>query len=101
VAPTRAPLTAAIRALLALDERTYGQSGLYNALYQSDLQLEGVDLNNGQATIRLTGEVQVGGVCDHPRVEAQLEQTALQFSTVDRVEVMVNGTPLDEVLSLR
>jgi hypothetical protein len=41
----------------------------------------------------------LGGVCDSPRVQAQIEQTALQFSTVSEVEVFVNDTPLEEVLS--
>ena len=35
IEPTIAPLTAAINRLLSLDEQYYGESGLYNALYQS------------------------------------------------------------------
>lgn len=41
----------------------------------------------------------LGGVCDAPRLEAQIEQTALQFSTVNEVAVFVNDKPLEEVLS--
>jgi hypothetical protein len=40
----------------------------------------------------------VGGVCDEPRVRAQLEETALQFVTVDSVSIFVNGQPLAEAL---
>jgi hypothetical protein len=101
VEPTPAPLTAALEALLAIDEQHYGQSGLYNALYQSDLQVESVAIQDGTATIRLTGQLQLGGTCDNPRVKAQLTQIALQFSTVDEVDVFINDKPLDEVLSLK
>jgi hypothetical protein len=41
----------------------------------------------------------LGGVCDSPRVQAQLEEIALQFSTVNSVAVFINGEPLDQVLS--
>jgi LysM repeat protein len=93
--PTPAPLTAALEQLFAIDSRTYGQSGLYNALYQSDLAVEGIDIRNGEASINLSGTLRVGGVCDEPRVIAQLEQTALQYSTIDSVSISLNGEPLE------
>lgn len=99
IEPTVAPLTAALNRLLSLDDQYYGQSGLYNALYQSDLTLQGAAVQNGEAIIRLTGELQLGGVCDNPRVQAQLEQTALQYNTVDSVTITLNGEPLESVLS--
>jgi hypothetical protein len=94
IAPTIAPLTAAINYLLGLDEQFYGQSGLYNALYQSDLTLQGINIVDGEAIISLAGNLLLGGTCDEPRVVAQLEQTALQFSTVNRVTILLNGQPL-------
>ncbi|MFP4394775.1 MAG: GerMN domain-containing protein, partial [Anaerolineales bacterium] len=99
IEPTVAPMTAALEKLLAIDTREYGQSGLYNALYQSDLTVEGIDIEDREAIIELSGELVVGGVCDSPRVQAQLQQTALQYSTVDEVSIFINGEPLDEVLS--
>jgi hypothetical protein len=96
---TQAPLRATLERLLAVDETFYGQSGLYNALEDSNLQVQGIDIRNGTAIIHLTGELVIGGACDAPRVQAQLEQTALQFSTVNAVEISVNGTPLEELLS--
>ncbi|MEQ8671577.1 MAG: LysM peptidoglycan-binding domain-containing protein [Aggregatilineales bacterium] len=92
---TQAPLTAALTELLDINSRTYGQSGLYNALYQSDLTLTNVTIQNGEAVINMTGSLTIGGVCDQPRVEAQLRQTALQYSTVDTVTINVNGETLD------
>ena len=98
IEPTVAPLTAGLEELLAIDEEYYGQSGLYNALYRSDLIVEGINIENREAIINLTGELRIGGVCDEPRIQAQLEQTALQFSTVDNVSIFVNGTPLEDIL---
>lgn len=92
---TQAPLTAALTELLDIHSRTYGQSGLYNALYQSDLNISNVTIQNGEAVIDLTGSLAIGGVCDQPRVEAQLRQTALQYSTVDTVTITINGESLD------
>lgn len=94
--PTTMPLTAAIRELLAIEQRSYGESGLYNALFNSDLSIQNISLDDrGRAVVRLQGEMSIGGVCDPPRVEAQLEQTALQFDTVDSVTVFINDAPVE------
>lgn len=95
---TPAPLTAALGELFAIDSRLYGQSGLYNALYQSDLEVVGIDIVNGEAIIDLSGNLRVGGVCDEPRVMGQIEQTALQYSTINSVSITLNGQPLEESL---
>ena len=99
IEPTVAPLTAALEQLLSIEGREYGQSGLYNALYQSELTLDDVRIVGGEAVIELSGTLILGGVCDEPRVRAQFRQTALQYSTVDRVSILVNGTPLEELLN--
>ena len=77
----------------------YGDSGLYNALYQSDLRVVGITPESGKITVRLTGTVILGGTCDAPRIKAQLEQTALQFSPDTDIAISVNDVPLDDVLS--
>jgi hypothetical protein len=94
-------LRAALSALLANHNQFYGESGLYNALYQSRLAVEDVAIASGTATIHLSGALTMGGECDAPRVEAQLKQTALQFSTVHAVSIFINGHPLSELLSGR
>jgi sporulation and spore germination protein len=99
IARTQGVLRAALEKLLSVQEQFYGESGFYNALYQSDLQLKTVTIDQGKAIIHLTGAVMLGGVCDSPRFEAQIEQTALQFSTVSSVEVFINDIPLQDVLS--
>ncbi len=99
IAATTAPLRAALDELLTLRDRNYGQSGLINVLYQSRLQVESVSIASAKATIHLSGTLRLSGVCDNPRVEAQIEETALQFSTVRDVQVFLNNVALDKALS--
>jgi hypothetical protein len=96
---TNAPLRASLNELLSIREQYYGQSGLYNALYQSTLKTEGINIVGDKATINLSGRVVLGGVCDNPRFEAQIKETALQFSTVKDVAVFINGVALEKILS--
>ena len=98
---TTGVLRAALTKLLSIKDQNYGQSGLYNVLYQSSLKISSLALKNGVATIKLTGKLILGGECDNPRVQAELEQTALQFSTVKTVSIYVNNVSLKKVLSLK
>jgi len=98
---TTGVLRAAMVKLLSVKDQNYGQSGLYNALYQSSLKLSGLALKDGVATIHLTGKVTLGGECDNPRVGSQLEETALQFSTVKKVTIYINNVELTKALSLK
>jgi LysM repeat protein len=99
IEPTVAPLTAAFNQLLSLKTEFYGESGYYNALWQSNLILDGITIENGVATVNLSGTIVQSGVCDAPRIEAQLRKTALQYNTVTTANILVNGTPLEQVLS--
>ncbi len=96
---TTAVLRAALTELLSIKEQYYGESGLYNALYRSNLTIDGINLQNGEAVIELRGELNLGGVCDNPRIQAQLEETALQFNTVQKASFFINGIPLEDLLS--
>jgi hypothetical protein len=98
---TQGVLRAALEKLFSAKQQFYGESGYYNALYQSDLEVASVRIEQGNAIIHLTGTIMLGGTCDAPRVQAQIEQTALQFSTVSDVTVFVNDVPLEDVLSSR
>ncbi len=102
VEPSAAPLKAAIEKLLSLKEQNFGQSGLYNSLYQSNLKLDQVVIDaTGSAVIKLSGTIALGGVCDNPRFKSQLEETALQFPTVKTLMIYINDNTLDEALSLK
>ena len=98
---TQGVLRAALDRLLSMKDQYFGEFGLYNALYQSNLKVDAVRIENEKATVELSGTLLQGGECDSPRIQAQLEQTALQFSTVKSVAVFINGVPIEEVLSLR
>jgi hypothetical protein len=102
IEPTVAVLKASLIELLKLEgKREYGQSGLTNSLYQSHLSIESLNIVNREAIIKLSGTLTSGGVCDDPRIKAQLEETALQFSTIDKVSIFINNIPLDQLLSGR
>ena len=54
---SQAPLTAALNELFNLKTQTLGESGLYNALYQSDVRIDRVAIVNGRAEVALSGTV--------------------------------------------
>jgi hypothetical protein len=100
IEPTLGVLRASLNELFKLEgQRYYGLSGFYNSLYQSHLSIDSLNILNREAIIKLKGTLTMGGACDNPRVKAQLEEIALQFKTVDKVSIFVNGIPLDQLLS--
>jgi hypothetical protein len=101
VPATQGVLKAALETMLSVKAQYYGESGLYNALYQSNLQVDSISIAAGKASVYLTGTLTMGGECDGPRVQAQLEGTVLQFPTVTEADIFINGKPLKDVLSLR
>jgi hypothetical protein len=98
---TMTPLSKAIETLLSMKESADQQSGLYNSLTQSDLKLKNATIVNGNAVVELNGNLKLGGVCDNPRIEAQLTKTIMQFPTIKEVAITINGIPLKQVLSLK
>ena len=107
VATTSAPLTytdklqAAMTALLANHSVAVGQSGLNNSLAQSSLALAGTSLDGGTATVDLSGSIVQGGECDAPRIIGQLRQTAATASGAATVRININGTAIEQALSLK
>ncbi len=99
IAPTNAPMTAAYKLLLSKHAQHEPPAGAYNALYQSRLTLRSASIYNGTAYVYLVGTLRLGGTCDAPRVQAQLENVALQFSNVKKANIFVNGKPLAQALS--
>jgi hypothetical protein len=91
----------ALRALLADKSEKYGTTGLRNALWQSSLTLDGVTVIEKTANVKLGGNLQLAGVCDIPRVKAQLESTVKASSDATAVNITVNDKTLDEALSLK
>jgi LysM repeat protein len=99
VPATNAILRATLQRLLSINTQFFRQTGLYNALYLSQLSISDVSIVNRVATIRLSGRIVMSGTCDGPRIQAQLEEAALQFLTVDQVQIFINGNRLQDVLS--
>lgn len=99
VASTNPDPSDALSTLFAIKDREYGTSKLYNALSQANLSVSSVIITDGVANVVLTGQLSLGGVCDSPRVKAQIEETVKQFPEVKSVKVTVNGKDLDTVLS--
>lgn len=90
---------AAVAYLLVLHNNP--QYGYYNALYQSSLEVDHVDLSGDTASVYLTGTTTLGGECDTPRFEAQLIKTITQFPNVNTAKVYINGTLMQDALSLK
>ncbi|MEZ2391455.1 GerMN domain-containing protein [bacterium RCC_150] len=94
------PLAAAMEELLSPGDAA-SRAGLYNALSGSALRYVSGYLDGSTAVVNLTGSLRPGGVCDNPRIEAQLTQTAVANTGASRAEIYVDGTPLAALLSLR
>jgi hypothetical protein len=90
----------ALQLLLQNHNQWYGESGLYNPLYQSKLILTRFETANGGIEVNLTGNLLLGGVCDNPRVNDQLKATIRQStSETPPVTIRINGTLLEDLLS--
>lgn len=101
IEPTSGVIRAALNKLFSYKEQDIGQSGLYNALWQSDLEIDSAEVKDGVATIYLTGQTMMGGECDIPRYKGQIEQTILAQPGVKDAVIYLNGKPIDEALSLK
>ncbi|MEO0564547.1 MAG: hypothetical protein AAF125_20750, partial [Chloroflexota bacterium] len=80
--------------------RTFPGTPYYNPLSQSELTLDQVAIINRVAEIELRGTLVIGDDCDVPRVQAMFDQIAVQYATVDEVEVTVNGESLEALLGV-
>jgi len=92
-------LTAAEKELVSIKDKNIGQSGLYNALWQSNLAVDSVVLNGSVVTVRLIGSTKLGGTCDAPRVIAQIKYTAMQNPVVKSVSILLNNVDIEKALS--
>lgn len=95
IATTTAPLTAALNALFSISTTTV--QGWFNYIPRTSatLQFASATVANGTANIYLTGSLSgLAGVCDNPRTEIQIEETALQFPTVQQVQLYLNNQPV-------
>jgi len=100
---TTAPLTAALKVLFTEKENSV-PSTEYNFIARTSdtLAFDRTTIEDGTANIYLIGALSgLSGACDDPRAQIQIEETALQFSTVQRVQIFLNGTPTNLTPSQR
>jgi hypothetical protein len=97
--PSTTPIKTSLEDLFSITDDFYGQSGLYNSLYQSTLSVDSVTLSGTTAIIALSGNLLIAGECDTPRVEEQIARTVTQLDWVDSVVITINGETLDDALS--
>ncbi|HEX6202853.1 MAG TPA: GerMN domain-containing protein [Thermoanaerobaculia bacterium] len=101
---TAGRIGAALRSLLAAEGGPETPGDLYSAFDRSTLTVERVAAVGGVEglyRVELAGDLVLGGVCDNPRVRAQIEATARQFAGVEDVEIVIDGEPLEALLSGR
>jgi hypothetical protein len=94
-------LAVAMGQLLAPPDGTAPRAGLYNALSGSPLRYVSGYLDGTTAVVNLSGSLHTGGVCDTPRIEAQLAQTAVAATGASQAEIYIDGNALTDLLSLR
>jgi hypothetical protein len=71
--------------------RDSNREGKYNALWQSKLAVEKIQSRDGVTTeVWLKGSTQSGGVCDDPRIKAQIEYTIKRLKP--KFKIFLNGT---------
>ena len=95
------PLTLALSRLLEAGMPLDTGAGLYDSLANSSLHFVSGYVSGATVVVNLSGTLQLGGVCDIPRIEAQLTHTIVSASGASRAEIYVNGKTLAEALSLR
>jgi hypothetical protein len=98
---TEAKISASLSKLFAIHSQYYGESGLYDALYQSNLVVNSVHLDGSRAVVHISGTIQLGGTCDDPRALGQINATVMQFPGISRVDVVYQGDLLSLTLNGR
>jgi hypothetical protein len=98
VSKTQAVARAALNALLAGPTQAETNQGLTTNI-PNGVELNDIRIENGTAYVDFSEELnQVGGSCSVTAIRAQIEETLLQFPTVDDVVISVSGGNPDEAL---
>ena len=94
---TTAVLDATYRTLFELKEFPEIKEDNVRNVVGSEMKLiyEGVSLKDRVARLQLSGMTETIAHCSVPAFRAQIEQAALQFNTVNTLEVYINGDQWD------
>lgn len=90
---------AAMSDLLDDKDAQHGESGLMNALSSSNLTYVSSSVAGDTVTVELSGELSSGGVCDDPRIIAQVTYTAMVAAGTGEAKVLLNGIDVNKYLS--
>ncbi|MFL4474987.1 hypothetical protein ACIPVK_13400 [Paeniglutamicibacter sp. MACA_103] len=85
--------------LLENKDTVHGESGLMNALAGSNLSYVSSSVWGDTVTVELTGDLSSGGICDDPRIIAQLSYTAMVAAGSGEAKILVDGTDITDKLS--
>ncbi len=100
-AQTASKVSDALDALFAIEGSDYGESGLYNALYQSNLTTNSVSYSGSTMLISLSGSITSGGTCDDPRIEQQIRATAAANAPAGtEITIVFDGEDLHEYFDM-
>lgn len=94
------PLRASIVRLLETPEGEVLSSGLRTAVPGGTLDYVSGRVEGDTVTVELTGMPLPGGECDDPRIEAQLERTAMAATGASEALILIDGVPIEEFLRL-
>ncbi len=93
-------LTSPVQALEKMLAFNDPAKGYHNSFASSQLNVVHVMTDeDGGTNVFLTGQLHIGGVCDVPRIQAQLERTVQQYNENSLVHIFVNDVPLEDLLS--
>jgi len=87
--------------LLSDHDALYGKDNLYNVLHYSILSYVSSTTSGDTVTVKLSGDLNLAGVCDSPRVQSVLELSAKTAAGVSKADIFINDKPLSELLSLK
>lgn len=93
VAPTAMPLNATLQSMFNRPNDLGFTPGNFMAS-QTNLNFEEAVIESGVAKIKLNGSVITENDCDSNRLSIQIREAALQFDTVNSVEISLNGQML-------
>ncbi|MFF2844580.1 hypothetical protein [Paenarthrobacter sp. NPDC057981] len=95
------PLSVALGRLLEAGLPVDSDAALYDSLAGSSLRFLSGYMNGSTVVVNLSGSLRPSGVCDIPRIQAQLIHTVVSATGASRAEIYVNGRTLTEALSVR
>lgn len=98
---TPTDLRASLEELFSIHTEIYGQSGLQHSLADTDVTVNNVSISGGVATIDLSGDFLLIGVCSDARMRAQIVLTIFQYDGINEALVRVNGNNLKQWFDMR